>query len=101
MNNEQRFLNLLGIAMRAGKLISGEETTLNSVRSNKVNLVIVASDVSQNTEKKMRDKCGSYETPIIVAFNKMELSHAIGKSRAIIGVCDAGFSRKLSDLMKE
>lgn len=100
-NNKQKFLNLLGLAMRAGKLVSGEETTLNSIRKNQVKLAIVATDVSENTEKKMRDKCVTYHTPILMVVTKDELSHAIGKNRAIVGVCDHGFSRKMSDLMKE
>jgi ribosomal protein L7Ae-like RNA K-turn-binding protein len=33
-------LNMLGLAMRAGKLITGEEMTINEIRKRKVNLVI-------------------------------------------------------------
>lgn len=101
MENKQRFLNLLGLAMKAGKLVTGEETTLQSVRKNTVNLVILASDASENTEKKMRDKCHSYHTKLISPCTSAELSSAIGKNRMIVGVCDTGFSRKMCELMTE
>lgn len=101
MENKQRFLNLLGLAMKAGKLVTGEETTLQSVRKNTVNLVILASDASENTEKKMRDKCHSYHTTLISPCTSAELSSAIGKNRMIIGVRDTGFSRKMCELMTE
>ncbi|MEG0256037.1 MAG: YlxQ-related RNA-binding protein [Vagococcus sp.] len=101
MTNQDKFLNLLGLATKAGKLVSGDDTTVNAVRKQNVSLVIVATDASEATIKKMRDKCSYYNTAIIVAFTKAELSHAIGKSRAIIGVCDRGFSRKMRELMTE
>ena len=43
---------MLGLAMRAGKLITGEEMTINEIRKRKVNLVIVTIDASENTQKK-------------------------------------------------
>ena len=101
MTNKDKCLNLMGIATKAGKLISGDETTINGIRSGKTRLVFVATDASEATIKKFKDKCDYYETPILVAFTKAELSHAIGKSRAIIGVCDNGFSRKMRELMTE
>lgn len=101
MTNQDKFLNLLGLATKAGKLVSGDETTVNAVRKQSVNLVIVAIDASEATIKKMRDKCSYYKIPILVTCTKAELSHAIGKSRAIIGVSDSGFSRKMRELMKE
>jgi len=91
----------LGLATRANKLVTGDETTLNSLRKQNVDLVIVAKDSSEATIKKFRDKCAYYNTPVLVIFSKAEISHAIGKSRSIIGVCDKGFSRKMRELMKE
>ncbi|MGX7023393.1 YlxQ-related RNA-binding protein [Vagococcus hydrophili] len=101
MTNKDKFLNLLGLATKAGKLVSGDDTTVKAVRKNNVRLVIVATDASEGTIKKMTDKCQYYQTPIIVACTKAEISHAIGKSRTIIGVCDNGFSKKMRELLKD
>lgn len=52
MNNDQKVLNLLGMAKRAGKLVSGEDLSLKEIRNGTAKLVIVAVDASENTRKK-------------------------------------------------
>lgn len=99
MMNRQKALNLLGMAMRAGKLISGEELTIADIRAQKVNIVFVATDASENTIKKIQDKSSFYHVPCITEFNQAELSHAIGRSRMIVGVRDKGFAKKLQELL--
>ncbi|MGY3749175.1 YlxQ-related RNA-binding protein [Vagococcus acidifermentans] len=101
MSQRQKALNLLGLAMRAGKLVTGEEITLKRIKANHVKLVIVSEDASDNTKKKMTDKCQSYKTPVVFRFSQAELSHAIGKNRTIVGLCDDGFAKKLLQLIKE
>lgn len=51
---KEKVLNLLGLAMRAGKLVTGEELTIGDIRSNKAKFVFVAGDASENTRKKSR-----------------------------------------------
>ena len=48
--SKEKALNLLGLAMRAGKLVTGEELTLKDIRAQKVNLVFIASDAGKNTQ---------------------------------------------------
>ena len=55
-NNMQKIHSLLGIAMRAGKLVSGEDGTMIDLKKGKLNLVIVAEDASNNTKKLFKDK---------------------------------------------
>ena len=55
MNN---YLNTLGLAARARKIVTGE-TLITKIRSNEVEFVIIASDASDNTKKKITDKCTS------------------------------------------
>lgn len=45
-------LSTIGLAMRAGKVVSGEFMTEGAVKSQKACLVIIARDVSDNTRKK-------------------------------------------------
>jgi ribosomal protein L7Ae-like RNA K-turn-binding protein len=52
MTNKQKILNMLGLARRAGKLVTGEELVVDEVRKQKAKLVFVASDASENTRKK-------------------------------------------------
>ena len=48
MNN---YLNTLGLAARARKIITGE-TLITKIRNNEVEFVIIASDASDNTKKR-------------------------------------------------
>ncbi|MGC3347912.1 L7Ae/L30e/S12e/Gadd45 family ribosomal protein, partial [Enterococcus faecium] len=54
--NRQKAMNLIGLAMRAGKQITGEELTIAEIRKLKAKLVFVATDASENTRKKIIDK---------------------------------------------
>ncbi|PWW06439.1 ribosomal protein L7Ae-like RNA K-turn-binding protein [Paenibacillus cellulosilyticus] len=89
-------LSHLGMAMRAGKLVTGDDTVLKSIRQGKAHLVIVAGDASDNTKKKYRDKCGYYNVKLAEAFDRVELGKAIGKeARVLVAVTDAGFARMI------
>lgn len=100
MKTEQRILNLLGLAMRAGKLTAGEQQVLTDIRKGQAKLVFIAADASSNTKKKFLDKCRYYEVPIAIKFTKEELSHAIGKQRTICAVTDEGFSGRFQELLE-
>ena len=54
MTVEQQITQLLGLATRARKTISGEELVVKEIRSKKAKLVLLASDASQNTAKKIK-----------------------------------------------
>lgn len=100
MLNKQKQLNLLGLATKAGKLVSGEETVLAEVKKRQVNLVIIATDCSDNTKKKMTDKCHFYKVTCIEQFTTIEISYSIGKKRSIVAFGDSGFAssfQKLAD----
>ena len=57
-------------------------------RNKKVLLVIEASDTSDNTHKKLTDKCSYYKTEHIKTDNidAATLAHAVGKSGGIAAV---------------
>jgi len=89
-------LSMLGMAMRAGKLVTGDETVLKAVRQRKAKLVIIAGDASDNTKKKYQDKCATYGVKVVELSNRAVLGQAIGKSeRVIVAVMDAGFSSSI------
>ena len=95
-----KVLAMLGLAMRAGKVVSGEFSTEKAVKSGKACLVIVAEDASDNTKKKFSDSCSYYQVPYAVYGTKESLGHSIGKEmRASLGVTDEGFGRELAKKM--
>ncbi|WP_046215400.1 YlxQ family RNA-binding protein [Paenibacillus wulumuqiensis] len=93
MNNE---LSLLGLAMRAGKVLSGDELVLKAIRSGDASLVVLAGDASANTQKKFRDKCSSYQIPLLIGYDRDQLGTSIGKDgRVVLALTDNGFAKLL------
>lgn len=56
MNNKT--LSYLGLSMRAGKLVTGEEIVLKAIRSSEAKMVIVAGDASANTQRNFATNAG-------------------------------------------
>jgi ribosomal protein L7Ae-like RNA K-turn-binding protein len=97
---DNQWMSLLGLANRAGKVISGEELTVKQIRSGKAKLILLSADASRNTEKKITDKCNSYEVPMKIVENRHLLGQAIGKeARVVVAVMDDGFAKKLVTLL--
>ncbi len=98
--DKEKFLNLLGIANKAGKLVTGEEGVVDSIRGSKVHLVILGSDAGPNTSKKVRNKSKSYNVKLVDAFTIKEINAAIGKeNRVVVGVKDKNFKDALIKLL--
>lgn len=94
-----RLLQFLGLAMRAGQLVSGEEKVILAMRKKQVKLVILAQDASKNTAKKILDKAKSYHVAVLTVASRYELGRAIGKAeRVVIGVLDTGFADQIKRL---
>lgn len=92
MMPKEKQLNLLGLAVKAGKLITGEELTIKAIQRNEAKLVIVAETASDNTREKLMNKCKYYNVPLDIAFSADEISAAIGKSRSICAFTEKGFA---------
>lgn len=99
---QDHIYNLLGLAMRAGKVKSGESVLLNDIKKKQIKLVIIATDASENTQKLMNNKCVSNQIPLREFGTRTELGIAIGKSERVnIGITDNGFSKKLLSMIDE
>ena len=66
-DDEHKALSLLGMAMRAARSSQGMKQCLNRVQQGKAKLVIAAGDASDNTKKKFRDKCATYNVKLVEA----------------------------------
>lgn len=101
MKND-RILSMLGLAMRAGKVVSGEFSVEKRIQKREAWLVLVASDASDNTKKLFRNKCDFYHIPCYIYAGKEALGHAIGKgARASIAILDKGFAEVIQKRLKE
>lgn len=99
-NSNQKIYSYIGLAMRAGKVVSGDDTTLKELKKGKVSLVIVANDASDNTKKLFEDKSSYRKVEQIYFSTKVELGLSIGKSpRAVIGIKDKALANKITELI--
>ena len=64
MENNRKLLNLIGLATKAGKTVSGEFSTEKAVKTGKAWLVIVSAEASENTKKQFANMCAYYKVPI-------------------------------------
>jgi ribosomal protein L7Ae-like RNA K-turn-binding protein len=97
---QNQWMSILGLANRARKIISGEELTVKQIQSGKAKLILLSSDASPNTTKKITDKCKSYEVPLKMVEDRHLLGQAIGKeARVVVAVLDNGFANRLESLL--
>lgn len=71
LNDRQKILNLIGLATKAGKTVSGEFMTEKSVKTGKASLVIISGEASENTKKMFTNMCTYYNVPIYFLGEKM------------------------------
>lgn len=97
MNEPQKraLLSMLGICKKAGHAVCGTEQICEALRKKdkRIYLTVAASDISDNTKKKLSDKCAYYGAKIIfLELTAAELGTAVGKSgtTAAIGITDEG-----------
>jgi ribosomal protein L7Ae-like RNA K-turn-binding protein len=95
-----KILNLLGLANRAGFIVTGEESVELALSRQKLKIVFVANDASSRTVDKFVKKCYFYKVVCSLDFSSEELSSALGKFRKIVGLTDQGFYVALEKLMR-
>ena len=92
-DSRKQVLNLIGLATKAGKTVSGEFSTERAVKSGKACMVIVSEEASDNTKKKFANMCTYYQVPIWFFGKIYELSHYMGKeTRTSLAILDEGFA---------
>lgn len=97
-----RILGYLGLANKAGKIISGGSLVTDSVRSvSKPGLVLVATDVSEAIGEKIEYIARSNHVPMYCLFEKDDFGAILGKApRSAIAVRNGGFVPRLVNEIK-
>lgn len=91
-----KIYSFIGLARKANKLTSGDETCERLLKAGKVKLIIVAEDASLNTKKKYNDACSYRSIQMKIFGTKELLGRFIGKEiSSVLAVLDKGFSNNL------
>ena len=90
----EKFLGMLGLCARAGKLVSGEDGVRIAVKKRQAYLVIVDAQSSANTLDRAKSMCAVGGAPL--AELDADIGKAIGKEgRKLIAVTDKAFAKNL------
>lgn len=85
-------LRMIGLATKAGKVITGIDLCEKAVRQKKAKLIVLASDAAESTKKQF-ENCG---LPVVMVSDKETLGKFTGKEyRSVCVVCDAGFANAI------
>ena len=98
-----KIVGMLGLAMRAGKLVVGMEQVSLAIAKGRVFLVIASTEASAGTKKKLRTKCEFYGVKLInLDIEIGELGRILGKTYApaCVGVTDENFVKALEKLIE-
>lgn len=88
-----KFLGLLGLAMRAGKLSCGAYGAARSAREGQARLMVAAEDIGADNLRRIRAVCRQYGVPLAFCSTTAELSRGLGKKNIpVVAVCDGNFA---------
>ncbi len=102
MTDNPKFLSLLGMCRRAGKLSCGHDGAIGSVRGKSAKLCLLSSDSSERLRKEIEREANFEDRniPVIVLFSTMEdIRRATGLKSAVLSVNDEGFAKTMLGLL--
>lgn len=100
--NQQKLISLLGLAQKAGKLVSGDFAVAGALKSGKARLLIIAEDASASTKKEYQYMAAARNVKVYTALTKEQLGGAIGKAlRAAVVITDEGFIKPIIALLED
>lgn len=96
---DNKVYGLIGLAKRARKVVGGE-SVIAAIQNKQAKIVIISEDASENTKKKVCDKCQYYNITFCFV-DDILLNQAIGEfNKKVIAITDEGMSKKIVQYMK-
>lgn len=90
--NDENIYKFLGLAQKAGCLLSGNEQLHAGLRNKKGCLLLIAEDTAENTAKEYREMAERQNISWCTFGEKEKLGEALGKGvRTAVLVTDKGF----------
>jgi hypothetical protein len=94
---EERIGSYLALANKAGKVVSGSDQVLESIKKRKTGFVFIAIDISTDIGAKVREMADRFAVPHIAIFDKDRLGAYIGKGlRSAVSIEHGGFVDKVT-----
>ena len=93
---KSKFRSYMGFAARSKNIQVGYNTALMLIAKRRVKLLIIATDVGDNTKSKLTQKCVTNNIKYRVFGEASELSHMTGNvDRGVFAIVDKGFAESI------
>ncbi len=100
INNENKVYGLLGLSMKAGKLVFGSESCMDMLNKRKIRLLILADDSSNRTIDNFKRKCIDCDIPVYIFGSKENISKVIGKdNKTVLGIKDKNLANAIKKIL--
>lgn len=100
MKAERALLNILGLAARAGSVVSGTDRVRSAVRDGKAYEVLLAADASPTQRDKLVPLLEARGVAFRTALRRDELGVAIGRAPvSAVGITNRNFARRVGELI--
>ena len=97
---DRRVLDLLGLAARAGGIVTGTDSVRAAVREGRVRRVILARDTAPGQQRKLTPLLEARGVPFHIRFTRDEVGFAIGRGAvSAVGIMDSSFARRIGELV--
>ena len=96
--SKEKLFGLLTICRKAGRMTMGFDSVKESILTDKAKAVFLASDIS--AEKEVRFFADQKAVPVhCIDATIAEIEFSVGRKAGVIGICDEGFAKKLTELI--
>lgn len=98
---EKRATGFLGLCMKAGQLVSGQEQCVQTIRAGQAALALIDDAASDNTKKRVADACAAHQTPLY-RLSAGALGRSIGRGERMVAAVKAGsMAARLTQLLED
>lgn len=100
INNKNKVYGLIGLSMKAGKLVFGTESCLDMINKRKIKLIILAEDSSERTIDNFKKRCKENNIPVYIFGDKESISKSIGKNnKAVLGIREKNLAEAIKKIL--
>ena len=97
---KEKLFNKLSVARKAGKITYGFDSVKEQVLKGKVNIVLLANDLSQKSAKETEFFCKDKVTVVKTDISMSEYANHIGVLTGIIALTDEGFTKAVKSVLE-
>ena len=101
---QQKFLNMLGLCRKAGKLSGGHDAAFGAIQSGKAAACYLTQDASERLKQEFRETVvyDGRTVPLVeLPCTMHDIQSATGSKFAVFTVDDQGFANRLSEYRDE